>query len=84
MEYLAQNLKFLIQQKNISEAELSRRCGVTQPMINRIVNGKTDNPQLKTMLRICNYFNINLTQLVEIPLAKPALIQTVPVLQNAA
>lgn len=65
MENLAKNLKILIKKENISEAELSRRCGVTQPMINRIVNAKTDNPKLKTLLRISRYFGISITELVE-------------------
>ncbi len=65
MENLAKNLKVLIKKENISEAELSRRCGVTQPMINRIVNAKTDNPKLKTLLRISRYFGISITDLVE-------------------
>lgn len=65
MENLAKNLKILIRKEKISEAELSRRCGVTQPMINRIVNAKTDNPKLKTLLRISRYFSISITELVE-------------------
>jgi transcriptional regulator with XRE-family HTH domain len=65
MENLAKNLKVLIAREGISEAELSRRCGVTQPMINRIVNAKTDNPKLKTLLRISRYFGISITELVE-------------------
>jgi len=65
MENLAKNLKTLIAREGISEAELSRRCGVTQPMINRIVNAKTDNPKLKTLLRLSRYFGITITELVE-------------------
>ncbi|MBP9722167.1 MAG: helix-turn-helix transcriptional regulator [Gammaproteobacteria bacterium] len=65
MENLAKNLKTLIERESISEAELSRRCGVTQPMINRIVNAKTDNPKLKTLLRISRYFGISISELVE-------------------
>jgi transcriptional regulator with XRE-family HTH domain len=65
MENLAINLKHLIAQEGISEAELSRRCGVTQPMINRIVNGRTNNPKLKTLLRISRYFGISISALVE-------------------
>jgi transcriptional regulator with XRE-family HTH domain len=65
MENLSRNLKALIKKEDISEAELSRRCGVTQPMINRIVNAKTDNPKLKTLLRISRYFGITISELVE-------------------
>ena len=70
MENLAKNLKALIEREGISEAELSRRCGVTQPMINRIVNAKTDNPKLKTLLRISRYFGISITELVEAKFAE--------------
>lgn len=69
MENLARNLKVLITKEDISEAELSRRCGVTQPMINRIVNAKTDNPKLKTLLRISRYFGITISELVEAKMA---------------
>lgn len=77
MENLAKNLKTLIKKEDISEAELSRRCGVTQPMINRIVNAKTDNPKLKTLLRISRYFGITITELVEAKLyAEEQTIET--------
>lgn len=76
MENLAKNLKVLIKREDISEAELSRRCGVTQPMINRIVNAKTDNPKLKTLLRISRYFGITISELVESHMATEANTQT--------
>lgn len=76
MENLAKNLKVLIEREAISEAELSRRCGVTQPMINRIVNAKTDNPKLKTLLRISRYFGITISELVEAKMAEKIQAET--------
>ena len=76
MENLARNLKILINKEQISEAELSRRCGVTQPMINRIVNAKTDNPKLKTLLRISRYFGISITDLVESKISNDSMVST--------
>jgi SOS-response transcriptional repressor LexA len=61
---LAAVLKTLLQKRNLSESELSRRTGVCQPVIHRMASGETDNPKIETLRPIARYFSISLDQLV--------------------
>jgi transcriptional regulator with XRE-family HTH domain len=57
-------LKALIEEQHLSEAEFARRVGIAQPVINRIINGKTPNPQIDTLNKIADYFLISVSQLI--------------------
>ena len=46
---LSSRLKKLLTNANISEAELARRTGIAQPMVNRLATGKNKNPKLETL-----------------------------------
>lgn len=66
---LAANLRLLMNKSKLTESELSRRTGVPQPMINRILNGQNTNPKIETLMPISEYFMITLSQLIgEAPL----------------
>lgn len=55
----------------ISEGELSRRTGVPQPTIHRILSGATPNPRTKSIEKIAAFFSINSDQLLgRLPLPK--------------
>jgi transcriptional regulator with XRE-family HTH domain len=58
------NLKFLLKKEQISENELSKRTGISQQIINRIVSGENINPKLSTILPLANYFKIPLQDLI--------------------
>lgn len=45
-------LKVIMVKKNIKQTELSRRTGVSREVINRIANGKIEDPSLETALLI--------------------------------
>lgn len=58
-------LKYLMQDiGNISEGELSRRTGVPQPTIHRILSGKTPNPRLDSVKPLADFFNLSIDQLL--------------------
>lgn len=64
MGNLAKNLKKLINEACISERELSRRTGIVQSAINRIINDESVNPTLTTLSALSNYFLVTITELV--------------------
>jgi transcriptional regulator with XRE-family HTH domain len=64
MNKLSHNLKSLLTKSRLSENELSRRTGVPQQVINRIMSGINTNPKISTLMPIANYFMISLSQLV--------------------
>lgn len=69
MNYIGENLKYLLKRESISENELSRRLGVAQQIINRMISGTNQNPKIATLMPIANYFNIALHDLIQKPLA---------------
>jgi len=77
MSNLSLTLKKLLSDINLSEAELARRTGIAQPMINRLATGKNANPKLKTLKPIAKYFGVTFSQLLgeEILPAKDELEQ---------
>lgn len=69
MNKVQQILGFLIQTEKVSGNELGKETGVPQPVINRIINGKTLNPSISTLIPIAKYFNLSMSQLIgEAPL----------------
>lgn len=64
MEKLSSTLKQLLAEANMSEAELARRTGIAQPMVNRLATGKNKNPKLETLKPITKYFSITFSQLL--------------------
>ncbi|MCK4869476.1 MAG: LexA family transcriptional regulator [Gammaproteobacteria bacterium] len=63
------NLKHLIETHNLNTLELSRRTGIGQPVIYRIISGETDNPKIATVCALADYFGISVNQLIgETPL----------------
>lgn len=69
MNYIGENLKHLLKQEGISENEFSRRVGLTQQVVNRIISGSNKNPKIDTLLPIANYFNIPLHEIIETHIA---------------
>lgn len=65
-------LRYLMQDiGNISEGELSRRTGVPQPTIHRILSGMTPNPRIESIRPLAEFFNISPDQMHgRVPLPK--------------
>lgn len=64
MNKLPSILRALMQEQDVTESELSRRTGIGQPVIHRVLNGETDNPKVATLSPIANYFAISISQLI--------------------
>lgn len=64
MPNLATILSNLMKEHDISASELSRRTGIVQPVIYRMMTGETDNPKVTTLIPLAQYFNISIDQLV--------------------
>lgn len=77
MDKLRQNLKNFLVKSRLSENELSRRTGVPQQVINRIMSGINTNPKIATLMPIANYFMISLSQLIgDTPLPQEVKLNT--------
>lgn len=63
MEFL-KNLEFLLQENNMSRAELARKIGIAPSTVNAWYNKSCDGVSLKTLKDIANYFNVTLETLV--------------------
>lgn len=47
-----------------SQGELGQKVNLSQKSVSKIETGETQNPQLNTILRICDALGIDLTELV--------------------
>jgi len=65
-------LRYLMQDiGSLSEGELSRRTGVPQPTIHRILSGMTPNPRMESIEPLAEFFNVSSDQMLgRIPLPK--------------
>lgn len=61
---IAKNLKTLMTRMTLSEHELSRKTGIKQPIIHRLLSGENTNPKLDTVKPIARYFSISISQLI--------------------
>ena len=64
LKTLSENLKELLSEVHLSEAELARKTGIGQPVINRLVKGTTKNPNIDTLKPIANFFCVTIGQLI--------------------
>ena len=70
MSHLSKNINFLMRSKGIAHAtELSRLSGVAQPTIHRWLNDSNRAPSHKCLLRIADYFNVKLDEILNEDLA---------------
>lgn len=63
MYFLGKNLKFLRKSKDLSQQRLAEELEITRDMINSLEN-KDANPSFTTLIKIRNYFNVNLDDLI--------------------
>lgn len=61
---VATNLRRLMKQQDISEAELSRQTHVPQPTIHKILTGKTADPRASTLVALADFFKISVDELI--------------------
>lgn len=61
-EVLANRLKELCQEKNITYRQLGEKIGMPPTRIMRIVYGNTSNPGIYTMMDICDGLGVSLDE----------------------
>ncbi len=61
---LSKNIKKLLSLTRISESELARSCSISQPIISRLAQGITTNPNVNTLRPIAKFFSISIDQLI--------------------
>lgn len=60
---IGDRIKYYRNKQNLSQKELSVRCGISQSYITELENGKSKYKQLNTLLKLADYFNITLDDL---------------------
>lgn len=65
MTTIAKRLQQLIDRKNINQGVLSDKIGIERSNINRVLNGKTKNPQRATLRKIADYFGCDINWLAD-------------------
>ena len=61
---LLNNLTYLMKKKNINRSELAKEIGIAPSTINSWYNRSCENISLQTLLKLSNYFNISIEELV--------------------
>lgn len=59
-EAIAQKILNIINEKDITINKLANICCLTQSTVDSLINGKSKNPKLLTIVRICDGLNITL------------------------
>ena len=59
-------LKKIMQNKNISIYKLSKLADLDDGMLNRIINGKTKNPRIDTLIKIAKALDLNEQEFAEL------------------
>ncbi len=60
---ICQNLRQLMRQQNITEAELARQTMIPQPTLHKVLTGTTADPRISTLLQLATYFKISVDEL---------------------
>lgn len=77
---LSANLKYLIQNRNISTLELSSRLGLAYASVYAAVNA-TANPTLESLVKMSEFFNISIGQLMgDTSITSPNFVHTIPII----
>lgn len=61
-EAIAKRILNLCEERNISINKLALMSGLTQSTVQSIVGGKSKNPKVLTVVRICDSLNIKLEE----------------------
>ena len=59
-EAISKKILCILNEKNITLNKLSNMCCLTQSTVDSLINGKSKNPKLLTIARICDGLSIKL------------------------
>lgn len=57
-------LKMIMKQKNMTAYKLSKESGVKESALSRILNKKTPDPQISTVIKIANALDVSIDEIV--------------------
>lgn len=63
-ELLRINIRRLMQEKGINEADLARNAELPAATLHKILSGKTEDPRASTLTALANYFRISVDELL--------------------
>jgi len=63
MNCIGSRIKFFRQRKGLSIRDVADFCGVTRPTVYAF-EGDRSNPQIKVLLKLCELFGVELTDIV--------------------
>lgn len=61
---LLENLTILMKEKNINRSQLAKEIGIAPSTVNSWFNRNCDNITLSTLIKLSNYFNITMEELI--------------------
>ena len=61
---LAERIQLVMNERGMTQADLARKTGMTTSNIAYIVNGKTKDPRLSSVVSIARALNVSLSYLV--------------------
>lgn len=59
----AEALKYQREKKKLSQNELSKQCGISQPLINNYESGKV-KPSIDNCIKLADFYGISIDELV--------------------
>lgn len=62
---ISEKILKIIREKDITVNKLASICCLTQSTVDSLINGKSKNPKLLTIVRICDGINISLKEFFE-------------------
>lgn len=66
--YISKNLNYLRLKQGLTFAELSKQSGVNHSKIHRIESEVTSDPQIKDLIKLADFFEVTLDELVKVDL----------------
>jgi transcriptional regulator with XRE-family HTH domain len=71
-EAVVKRIEFLCKERGISINKLATLSGLTQSTIDSIVKGKSRNPRLATLRKICTGLNVSMSEFFDDPTTENA------------
>lgn len=60
--FFNKNINYLVKNTEINQNQLAAKMGITRQSVNRII--KSTNPQISTVLKICEIYKITIDELI--------------------
>lgn len=81
---LTNTLRRLMDERNITEAELARRTNIPQPTLHKILSGKTGDPRASTLKALADFFGVTIDMLLTGSASVPPMTTTAANTQSIA